>query len=154
MDQACYSIHSVRNETTFYDFEIPILKQPKKFTALVVEDDPFSQRKFRTFLKRHFTNLDIGYADSYDSGLGRLGSKTLPNLAIVDVFLNGNKSGLDLIYKMTELVFSPSIILTSAMELNTFKHLIPRELQTICFLHKPFQLEDFQSALKRLHLLY
>ena len=120
---------------------------PSQFNALVVDDDPFSQKKFRNYLAKCFQQLNVDLADTYESGLRLLNSHRLPNLIIVDLYLGGQKTGIDLIKSLGKLSSPPSLILTSAARLSTIKDQLPSDLENLKFLHKPFHLEDFYSAL-------
>lgn len=124
---------------TFIDRLDPMKSVSK---ALIVEDDPFSQKFFSKVLSDKYEDLKIIFVKNYESALNAINNLGGFDLAILDIFLAGDKSGVDLYKTLLKLEDPPTIIMTSALEPEEYIKLFPKELAPPPFLKKPFRPED------------
>ncbi|MCB0385591.1 MAG: response regulator [Bdellovibrionales bacterium] len=128
--------------------------EPQTFShVLVVDDDPFAQRRFTSFLSHTLGLVRFSFASSYQEGFDSLNAYPRPHLLILDYFLDGPKSGLDLLQDTMTQMIPPATLMTSAMSLAAFRRLLPAHLSDIQFLPKPFTLADLKKALAELRFI-
>lgn len=135
------------------------LKKPR-FSALIVEDDMSSMHMLDVALQStgQFTKLD--WATSAEEAMrflqGRMkGGRPLPyDLIIIDIFLDGRRTGVDLWnFLNEESLESMPVIMTSGISEEKFADLMGRYSIMPKFLRKPFQMrrcmDTINEALNR-----
>ena len=61
---------------------------------------------------------------------------------ILDIFLEGRRSGVELYKTLREITSSTSFIMTSALEPENYRELFDEDLNPPPYLQKPFQPEE------------
>lgn len=115
-----------------------------KVKILVVEDEMVIAENICELLE------DIGYevlepAIHYTGALERI-EEEMPDLAMLDIELAGNKDGIELAEKIKELYDIPFIFLTSNADPRTVER--AKKLNPPAYLVKPFQRDDLYTSIE------
>lgn len=109
---------------------------------LIVEDDPFVAADLKDKLEQLQYRV-TGIAESYDAAVDAI-KKDRPDLALVDIELIGERTGIELSEELNKLRI-PFIYLSSIQDLNTyFKAKDTRPLKNLA---KPIDLVNLRNAL-------
>jgi signal transduction histidine kinase/DNA-binding response OmpR family regulator len=115
--------------------------------VLIVEDDP----NVAAFLGNQLKKLGyekIDYATDGDEAIAFIDGDNLPDLIFMDIFLRGNRNGVDTaseIYKKAKI----PIVFSSAPE-NLYILENARFIKNSSFLSKPFKLEEIEKSISYL----
>jgi DNA-binding LytR/AlgR family response regulator len=109
---------------------------------LIVEDDPFVAEDLKDKLEKLQYRISA-IAESYDAALGHL-AECRPDLALVDIELKGDKTGIDLAEKLSEISI-PFIYLSSIQDMNTY--IKAKSTKPLKNLAKPIDLVNLRNAL-------
>lgn len=114
--------------------------------VFIVEDDPMVLEVNKSFLEQLTFIQYMGHADTGESAL-RFISNNKVDLVLLDIYLPGIMSGVDLLYEIRKANIKTDVIaLTAARDSKTIHELF--RLGTIDYLVKPFRFERFEAALK------
>lgn len=116
--------------------------------ALIVDDDPFSQLFFKKVLSDGFQGLQIFISSDYENALKTLLRVEDFDVVILDIFLEEEKTGVDLYKLLMKLRHPPVIIMTSALPPSSYFALFPKEMQAPPFLQKPFKPDECISLIE------
>ena len=116
--------------------------------ALIVEDDPFSQKYFQKVLHDRFPDLYTVVTEDYDSALNAILREGKFDIVILDIYLGGDKDGIDIYRTLLRLHHKPVIVMTSALEPERYLQLFPRGIQAPPFLKKPFRPDECTAIIK------
>lgn len=109
---------------------------------LIVEDDPFVAHDLKDKLEKLQYRVS-GIAESYDSALEAI-MENKPDLALVDIELKGNLTGIDLSEELNNKGI-PFIYLSSIQDLNTYFK--AKETGPLKNLPKPVDLINLRNAI-------
>jgi two-component system, LytTR family, response regulator len=114
---------------------------------LIVEDDPFVADDLKGKLQQ--LNYRVtAIAESYDEALKAIESER-PDLALLDIELNGELTGIDLAEKLAPMSI-PYIYLSSIQDLNTYS--LARSTGPLKNLAKPIDVLNLRNALMDIDL--
>lgn len=122
---------------------------PVERRVLVVEDDGSSYSLFEKLILHQDRKTQVDRVTHFDGALDMLtsGSKidsSLPySLVIADVFLDGDRTGLEVIDLCRTLFPIMPAIVTSAADRASLKRILPNWPLTSPFLKKPFSPQQF-----------
>ena len=115
-----------------------------KIQVLAVEDEDLHADVLRMVMDQLDYEL-VGIATSSDEAM-RLLRATRPDVLLMDIDLNGEESGIDLVRKVNDLMDVPVIYLTSFKEDTVFKQ--ARETMPEAYLTKPYETESLKAAIE------
>lgn len=116
----------------------------EQIKVLVVEDDPLIGESLKLFLqKMHYEVCSI--ASNFSEALLILQNES-PDIALIDIDLGEEKTGLDFAAIIREEYHMPFIFLTSQNDLATISNV--KEVKANGFLSKPFKKEDVYAAIE------
>jgi two-component system, LytTR family, response regulator len=112
--------------------------------VLVVEDELVIALNITNYLEK------LGYkvvkcVSTFERAVKYL-SEEKPDIAILDIKINGNKSGIDIATYITESIKIPFIFLTSVSDPRTFKQ--AKILNPSAYLLKPFSSDDLYTSIE------
>lgn len=116
----------------------------KKLNILIVEDDQMIAESLQDIL----LTLDhkvIGIADNADSAY-EIAENSNPDLALLDIQINGDTDGLDLAKQIKEKLEIPFIFTTAFADSNTIE--LAKELGPYGYLVKPYGIKDVNVAIE------
>jgi response regulator of citrate/malate metabolism len=117
---------------------------------LIVEDDPFSQRLFTNIINDTYQNLNISIVSSYEQARDVLSSNQKIKLAIIDIYLESEKSGIDLLKFIKFSHPHATVIITSSLSKDKAFDLMSSFDELPTYLQKPFSPKECQTVLKNL----
>ncbi|MGE0764686.1 MAG: hypothetical protein AB7N80_15530 [Bdellovibrionales bacterium] len=117
--------------------------------VLIVEDDYFSQKLFDKIVGDNLTDITPIFAVNFEDATKWLISNHGIQLAIFDIFLEDQRTGLDL-YRQCMLndEWRIPIIITSAISERELLELVGPDLPRPIFLKKPFRPEHCATLIK------
>ncbi|MGB0176506.1 MAG: LytR/AlgR family response regulator transcription factor [Owenweeksia sp.] len=115
-----------------------------RFRIQIVEDNPLQLTKLEFFSKSHGYEV-VATCDNAEEG-GRLAAIKKPDLVLIDIQLNGAKSGVDLGYFISEKLDIPIIYLTSLVQTNVVEAASQTNPQA--YLVKPIDEESLRVAIE------
>ncbi len=107
---------------------------------IVIEDEPLICVAVETALKKVGYRI-IGDADNFEDGLSIIKNKT-PDLVLVDIQLEGEKDGIDLVFELDKLKI-PYLFLTSQTDPETIERV--KQTKPLGYIVKPFTESGLQS---------
>ena len=132
----------------FYERNLNTDLEPGHPKALIVEDDPFSQKLFAHIIRDTFDGFKIIIAGNYDEAKRVLLTTNEVKFAIVDIFLGDSKSGLDLLNYLRLNGWDMPVMITSSVPHQTFHQMVNPRIKTPVYLQKPFQPKSCQFVLE------
>lgn len=105
---------------------------------LVVEDDIFSQKLFRYVIDSFSLPYSVIVADSYSRVVELLPTADDLALAIIDVNLDGNLSGINVLHYLNEMKSETPCILTTSLPKYKYKKFVEKINRKVPVLEKPF----------------
>jgi len=115
-----------------------------KIRVLATEDDPIHEEKLRMVMDSLSYDLIDVIVDPHQVILSI--RATNPDVLLMDVDLNSDISGIDLIKKINELFDIPTVYITSFSDLNTFNK--AKETQPAAYITKPYGAEELQRSIE------
>lgn len=115
-----------------------------KIKVLVVEDEAIIAMMISDTLRSLGYDV-LKYAGNYDEALTRI-EKDIPDIALLDIHLSGNKNGIDVARKIKETIDIPFIFLTSKSDSDTVGK--AKALNPNAYLMKPFTKEDLYTSIE------
>jgi len=127
---------------------LPFSTKKRKFSALIVEDDMASIYLIDVALQKTGQFMRMDWATSAEEAINYIkkriknGQENPYDLIIIDIFLDGKKTGLDLWqYLYEENLQNIPVIMTSSISEKRFSDLMGRYSIMPHFLKKPFHLQ-------------
>ena len=117
---------------------------------LIVEDDPFSQKLFTNIINNTYENLNISIVSNYEQARDLLLSNKKIKLAIIDIYLEGEKSGIDLLKFIKFSHPNTIVIITSSLTKDKAFDMMSSFDNLPTYLQKPFSPNECQTVLKNL----
>lgn len=111
---------------------------------LIIEDEFIVAKDFQLFLSQQ-ENYKVDIAVSYEEALEKFQNNTY-HLAICDINLNADKTGIDLMNEIGKTVTIPKIYLTAYSEQETVDK--AKETNPHAYLLKPVNLEQLKIAVE------
>lgn len=123
---------------------------PAQYRVLIVEDDPFSQKLFSHMANDVFPECQILIAPDYNEARKLLIENENFDLAVIDVFLDGDRSGIDVLNFLRRTNTNISILMTSNLPPETFYDLANPNLPKPVYLRKPFHPDSCRYIMEEL----
>jgi DNA-binding response OmpR family regulator len=117
----------------------------KPAAILIVEDDLLVANLIEEILSESGFRI-AGIAASCDIALS-IAEETAPQLALVDIRLNGPLDGIELACLMRDKFNVPAIFLSGSSDLDTQRR--AQAAHALGFLHKPFRPSEVFNAIER-----
>ena len=115
-----------------------------KVKVLIVEDEPLIAENLAMYLNNHDFEV-AGIAYDYDEGIQQL-QKTKPDIALLDINLEGDKDGIDLGAYIFSTIKIPFVFLTSYSDKNTLDR--AKKIQPSGYLVKTFHEKSLLTTLE------
>jgi DNA-binding NarL/FixJ family response regulator len=115
-----------------------------KIRVLIVEDEPLIAENLAMYLNNHDFEV-AGIAYDYEEGVQQL-QKTQPDIALLDINLEGLKDGIDLGAYIFNHIKIPFVFLTSYSDKSTLDR--AKKIQPSGFLVKPFHEKSLLTTLE------
>lgn len=112
-------------------------------SILIIEDESVIAIEIESFVRKLGFHV-AGVVDSYDEALAVLSNQKV-DILLCDIYLKGEKSGIDLVRKVKNQQASSVIYLTAFADERTMFDAIDTE--PIGYLTKPFKREELSAAL-------
>lgn len=123
-----------------------VLKMPEKRKILIVEDDGLLSHEIRVLLEGN--NLDVvGEVVSYDEAI-RLISVRRPDLVLIDVYIKGEKNGIELAHHINSHYNIPFIFFTVDDDSKTIERMA--QTNPICFFKKEYPFKNSKEVLEKI----
>ncbi|MBT4761820.1 MAG: response regulator [Bdellovibrionaceae bacterium] len=120
-------------------FGTSIKGEQLNYNILIVEDDLFSQKLFSHIISKiTLQRSNFIIADNYVDTIEKLQLNLHFNLAIVDVNLDGDLSGIDVFKVLHKKFNSIPVIMTSSLKKNKVESELSKFIHKPLFLQKPF----------------
>lgn len=116
--------------------------------ALIVEDDVFAQKYFRKVLNDRFPDMQTTVVSGYDEALSAVLREGPFDIVILDIFLSGDRNGLQIYETFQNMNTKPVILMTSALDPETYRSLFPPGSVPPPFLQKPFHPDECASIVE------
>ncbi|MCE3229036.1 MAG: histidine kinase [Bacteroidetes bacterium] len=116
---------------------------------LIVEDDSNNAAYLANQLNK-LAYKTIDFATSGEEAMARIENENLPDLIFMDIFLKGEKNGIDTALEIYSKVKIP-IVFVSAPE-NLFFLEEEKFIKNPTFLSKPFDIEEIKKAIKDVNM--
>lgn len=115
-----------------------------KIRILATEDDPIHEAKLRMELDLLKYDLIDVIVDPHQ--VIPIIRATNPDILLMDVDLNSDISGIDLVNKINELFDIPTVFLTSFHDASTFNK--AKETQPVAYITKPYRAEELERSIE------
>ncbi|MFT6970991.1 MAG: DNA-binding LytR/AlgR family response regulator [Roseivirga sp.] len=112
--------------------------------VLAIEDEPLHEERLRMVLDKLGYHL-IDVLPSAEGVIGKI-EATHPDILLMDINLNSEMSGIDLLSKINEEYDIPSIFLTSFTDQDTFN--AAKKVQPSAYLIKPYNQGELQRSIE------
>lgn len=112
--------------------------------VIIIEDDPIISADLSDAVQEAGYEV-IGPVNSGEQALMLLQQESLPDLALVDIRLEGEMNGIEAARSILAVRQMPVIFLTANSDENTFQ--AAKKLGPFAFLSKPFKRKDLKHAL-------
>ncbi len=118
---------------------------------LVVEDDRFSQSLLTNIIDEHIENTKVVTAKSYSDAKKIIASNSPPlQLVILDIFLEGHKTGFDLLKWLETSIHPPKILISSVLERGRILQMTKQCQLDLSYINKPAHPEKYIAIIKSL----
>jgi len=115
-----------------------------KIRILATEDDPIHEEKLRMVIdKLNYELIDV-LTDPYQ--VISVIRATKPDVLLMDIDLNSDISGIDLVNKINELYDIPTVFLTSFQDAKTFNK--AKETLPAAYITKPYNAEELERSIE------
>ncbi|TVZ26916.1 LytTR family two component transcriptional regulator [Gillisia sp. Hel_I_86] len=114
-----------------------------KIRILATEDDPIHEAKLRMVMDSLKYDLIDVIVDPHQ--VIPIIRATNPDILLMDVDLNSDISGIDLVNKINELFDIPTVFLTSFHDASTFNK--AKETQPVAYITKPYKAEELERSI-------
>ena len=115
-----------------------------KIRILATEDDPIHEEKLRMVIdKLNYELIDV-LTDPYQ--VISVIRATKPDVLLMDIDLNSDISGIDLVNKINELHDIPTVFLTSFQDAKTFNK--AKETLPAAYITKPYNAEELERSIE------
>jgi len=111
---------------------------------LIIEDEAIIARDLQMMIEKGPYEV-VGVVRTYNDALTQFHDKA-PDLVIADIFINGNKSGIDAVNEMLKVKTVPVIFITAYSSDDIIEKV--SHLQNIFYLTKPFTSAQVIATLK------
>ncbi len=115
-----------------------------KIRILAIEDDPIHEAKLRMVMDSLKYDLIDVIVDPHQ--VIPIIRATNPDILLMDVDLNSDISGIDLVNKINELFDIPIVFLTSFHDASTFNK--AKETQPAAYITKPYKAEELERSIE------
>ena len=115
-----------------------------KIRILATEDDPIHEEKLRMVMD--VLNYDLIDVIDDPHQVITVIRATNPDVLLMDIDLNSDISGIELVYKINELFDIPTVFLTSFHDSETFNK--AKETLPVAYITKPYTREDLQRSIE------
>lgn len=115
-----------------------------RIKVLAVEDEPLHEERLRMVMDKLGYQL-IDVLPSPEGIIGKIVA-TRPDILLMDINLNSELTGIDLLNKINEDYDIPGIFLTSFTDRETFEK--AKKAQPHAYLTKPFKQEELQRSIE------
>lgn len=130
------------------DPQIEKLVQPT--TILLVEDDRFSQSLLTNIIDEHIKNTRVLTTKSYEDAKHVIASDAHVGLIILDIFLEGEKTGFDLLKWLETSKNAPKILISSVLERGRILQMTKQCPLNLSYINKPAHPEKYVAAIKNI----
>ncbi len=120
------------------------MKTTNKIKILIIEDELLIAEDMRIHLEK-LGYLVTGIASSYDEAM-LLASKDLPDIALIDIIIDGNKDGIETAKSLKSNYQLPVIFLTSHSNKDTVEK--AKTANPDGYLVKPFNSQDLYTSIE------
>ncbi len=131
----------------------PLASKKHKYSALIVEDDMAITNMIDEAMRSTGMFAQLDWATSSEEARSYIrkrlsqGKKVPYDLIVLDVFLEGHETGIDLWQEMFEEIQEVPIIMTSSISENRFSHLVGQYAIMPTFLKKPFNIKSCVNSI-------
>ncbi|MEQ8685656.1 MAG: response regulator transcription factor [Imperialibacter sp.] len=115
-----------------------------KIRILATEDDPIHEEKLRMVMATLKYDLIDVIVDPHQ--VIPIIRATNPDVLLMDVDLNSDISGIDLVNKINELYDIPTVFLTSFHDAKTFNK--AKETQPAAYITKPYKADELERSIE------
>ncbi len=115
-----------------------------KIRILATEDDPIHEEKLRMVMDSLKYELIDVIVDPHQ--VIPIIRATNPDVLLMDIALNSDISGIDLVNKINELYDIPTVFITSFRDSETFNQ--AKETQPAAYITKPYKAEELERSIE------
>jgi response regulator of citrate/malate metabolism len=125
-----------------------------KLNILIVEDDPFSQKLLSHYINMIYKDHKIIIAADFEQAKKDIFNSDSIKFAIIDIYLEGPLTGIDLLNTMNREGIDIPIVMTSSVSREKFYEMLGKQKREIVYLRKPYDPEGLRYILEHLKKLW